>query len=129
FEITETAAIRNLRQVKRLIEELIAIDCRFALDDFGTGVASYSYLKDLPVSFLKIDGEFTKDVLSKPFDRAMIESIQQIAHIMGIATVAEAVSSRAIAERLTEMGVDYLQGYWLDRPQPLAELLDDESEE
>ncbi len=125
FEITETAAVGNLRQVKRLIEELTEIGCRFALDDFGTGVASYGYLKDLPVSFLKIDGEFTRDVLSKPFDRAMIESIQRIAIVMGIETVGEAVSSRAIAERLTEMGVDYLQGYWLDRPRRLSALFDD----
>lgn len=128
FEITETAAVGNIRQVKRLIEELSEIGCRFALDDFGTGVASYGYLKDLPVSFLKIDGEFTKDVLTKAFDRAMIESIQQIASVMGIATVAEAISSRAIADRLTEMGIDYLQGYWLDRPCSLSDLLDEVSD-
>ena len=121
FEITETAAIENFAQAERLLARLSALGVRFALDDFGSGMSSYSYLKDLPVSFLKIDGKFIKDIVTDPLDRAMVESINQVGHVMNLLTVAEAVPSKAVVERLRAMGVDYAQGHWISPPRPLGE--------
>jgi diguanylate cyclase (GGDEF)-like protein/PAS domain S-box-containing protein len=121
FEITETAAIENLAQAEKLLTRLSARGVRFALDDFGTGMSSYSYLRDLPVSYLKIDGKFIKDLVTDPLDRAMVESINQVGHVMGIQTVAEAVSSNAVVERLRTLGVDYAQGNWISPPRPLGD--------
>jgi len=122
FEITETAAVANLPQALRMIGMLRRLGCSFALDDFGSGMSSYGYLKDLPVDYLKIDGSFIQDLLSDPLDRAMVESINRIAHLMGIETIAESVSNPGLARELEAMGVDWLQGYWVGRPQPFAEL-------
>jgi len=123
FEITETAAVDNLEQARWFIGELSAIGCRFALDDFGSGLASYGYIKDLPVDFLKISGEFVENIASSPLDRALVESINQIGKVLGIATVAEAVSSQAALEAVLTIGVDYAQGLWVGPPRPLAEVL------
>jgi diguanylate cyclase (GGDEF)-like protein/PAS domain S-box-containing protein len=120
FEITETAAIENLPQAQRLLTHLTAKGVRFSLDDFGTGMSSYSYLKDLPVSFVKIDGKFIKDIVTDPLDRAMVESINQVGHVMGIQTVAEGVTNAAVVERLKDLGVDYAQGNWISPPRPLG---------
>jgi diguanylate cyclase (GGDEF)-like protein/PAS domain S-box-containing protein len=120
FEITETAAIENLPHAQRLMAQLAAQGIRFALDDFGTGMSSYSYLKELPVSFLKIDGKFIKDIVTDSLDRAMVESINQVGHVMGIQTVAEGVTNAAVVERLKGLGVDYAQGNWISPPRPLA---------
>ncbi|HEV8579479.1 MAG TPA: EAL domain-containing protein [Thermoanaerobaculia bacterium] len=120
FEITETAAIENLPQARRVLSHLTARGIRFALDDFGTGMSSYSYLKELPVSFLKIDGKFIKDIVTDPLDQAMVESINQVGHVMGIETVAEGVTNAAVVERLRDLGVDYVQGNWISPPRPLA---------
>ena len=122
FEITETAAIENLPQAQKLLAHLTAKGIRFSLDDFGTGMSSYSYLKDLPVSFLKIDGKFIKDIVTDPLDRAMVESINQVGHVMGVQTVAEGVTNAAVVERLKALGVDYAQGNWISPPRPLAGL-------
>ena len=119
FEITETAAIESLPQAQRLMARLAAQGVRFALDDFGTGMSSYGYLKELPVSFLKIDGKLVKDVVTDPLDLAMVESINQVGHVMGIQTVAEGVASAAVVERLKALGVDYAQGNWISPPRPL----------
>jgi diguanylate cyclase (GGDEF)-like protein/PAS domain S-box-containing protein len=119
FEITETAAIESLPQAQRLMAALAAQGVRFALDDFGTGMSSYGYLKELPVSFLKIDGKLVKDIVTDPLDRAMVESINQVGHVMGIQTVAEGVASAAVVERLKALGVDYAQGNWISPPRPL----------
>ena len=100
FEITETAAIENLPQARKLLQRLSARGIRFALDDFGTGMASYSYLRDLPVHYLKIDARFIKDIVTDPLDRAMVESIHQVSEVMGIQTVAEGVPSHAAIEQL-----------------------------
>jgi diguanylate cyclase (GGDEF)-like protein/PAS domain S-box-containing protein len=120
FEVTETAAIESLPQAQRLMERLAARGVRFALDDFGTGMSSYGYLKDLPVSFLKIDGKFIKDVVTDPLDRAMVESINQVGHVMGVQTIAEGVTSAAVVERLRDLGVDFAQGNWISPPRPLV---------
>lgn len=123
FEITETAAVDNLEQARWFIGELSAIGCRFALDDFGSGLASYGYIKDLPVDFLKISGDFVENIAASPLDRALVESINQIGKVLGIATVAEAVSSQAALEAVLTIGVDYAQGNWVGPPRPIAELL------
>jgi EAL domain-containing protein (putative c-di-GMP-specific phosphodiesterase class I) len=122
FEITETAAIENFAQAGKLVQRLSAQGIRFALDDFGTGMASYGYLRDLPVQYLKIDARFIKDVVTDPLDRAMVESIHQVSHVMGIQTVAEGVPSHAAIERLRALGVDYAQGNWISPPRPLTDV-------
>ena len=120
FEITETVAIRNLSKASRLINELHALGCRFALDDFGSGLSSFGYLKALPVDFLKIDGSFVKDLVADPIDRGMVEAIHQVGQIMKIRTIAEWVEDEATMAALTEIGVDFAQGYHIGRPQPIT---------
>jgi diguanylate cyclase (GGDEF)-like protein/PAS domain S-box-containing protein len=119
FEITETTAIANLSRAVDLIKTLKGMGCRFALDDFGSGLSSFGYLKNLPVDYLKIDGAFVKDMESNPIDKAMVHSINEIGHLMGIETVAEFVGNETVMHMLSEMGVDYAQGYHIGKPQPL----------
>lgn len=124
FELTETAAIANLSRATRFIEALSARGCRFALDDFGSGLSSFGYLKNLPVNFLKIDGSFVRDIGHDPMDFALVESINQIGHVLGIETIAEYVTGPKIAELLRKMGVDYVQGHGIQPPAPLEDLLE-----
>jgi len=123
FEITETAAISDLTNATRLITELKALGCRFALDDFGSGLSSFAYLKTLDVDYIKIDGMFVKDVAEDNIDKEMVNSIISIAKAMGKKTIAEYVESDAIREILKEMGVDYIQGYAVDIPVDISELV------
>ncbi|GGA16162.1 hypothetical protein CYANOKiyG1_30280 [Okeania sp. KiyG1] len=125
FEITETVAIANLSQAAKLIKQLKDLGCCFALDDFGSGVSSFTYLKNLPVDYLKIDGSFVKDIVSDPLDYAIVEGMNRIGHVMGLKTIAEFVSNRDILEKIKTIGVDYGQGYGISYPQPLD--LPDES--
>ena len=120
FEITETAAISKLDSAIRFISSLKVKGCRFILDDFGSGLSSFAYLKDLSMDFLKIDGEFVQNMVEDRVKRAMVESIHQIGHVMGLQTIAEWVENRQTLDALRELGVDYAQGYWLCRPQPLV---------
>lgn len=122
FEITETAAIANLRSATKLIKDLKSIGCKFALDDFGSGLSSFGYLKNLKVDYLKIDGSFIKDIDKDSTDLAMVQSINSIGHVMGLKTIAEFVESETILEKLRDIGVDYVQGYYIDRPRPLEQL-------
>lgn len=122
LEITETAAIANLNKARKFMLEMRALGCRFALDDFGKGMSSLSYLKALPVDYLKIDGEFVKDMLNDPIDNAMVEHINQIAHVIGMKTIAEYAENEDIIERLRELKIDFAQGYGVDRPMPFEVL-------
>jgi Amt family ammonium transporter len=122
FEITETAAIANLRSATKFIKDLKSIGCKFALDDFGSGLSSFGYLKNLKVDYLKIDGSFIKDIDKDTTDKAMVQSINSIGHVMGLKTIAEFVETEEILNTLNEIGVDYAQGYHIDRPRPLEQL-------
>lgn len=123
FEITETAAITNLREATSFIKALRAFGCHFALDDFGSGLSSFAYLKNLPVSTLKIDGIFVKDIINNPIDEAMVKSINDIGHVMNMKTVAEFVENDLIKQRLQQLGIDYAQGYGLGVPAPIDNIL------
>ena len=123
FEITETVTIANLTKATAFMKELKEKGCRFALDDFGSGLSSFEYLKNLPVDYLKIDGCFVKEMVKDSIDCAMVASINQIGHVMGIQTIAENVENRLTLEKLRDIGVDYAQGYHLGRPEPMTEYL------
>ncbi len=119
FEITETAAVHNLESAQRLILGLRGRGCQFALDDFGQDASSFSYLKSLPADYIKIDGAFVRGMANDRRDQAIIRSIAQLAHDFGMQTVAEQVETGEVAVLLQAMGVNYLQGYHIRRPEPL----------
>ncbi len=118
FEITETSVIANMDRALRLMDELRRRGFLFALDDFGTGLSSFAYLKKLPVDYLKIDGEFVRDILEDPVDKAMVDTIRRIGGVLGMTTIAEAIEDTETCQLLTAMGIDYGQGYHLSRPAP-----------
>jgi len=122
LEVAETAAVANLSLVADLISQLKILGCRFALDDFGTGMSSYSYLKNMPADYLKIDGEFVRELDRPGADDTMVRSIHELARHLGKLTVGESVESHAVNERLRTMGIDFGQGFFLQRPTPLEEL-------
>ncbi len=119
FEITETATIVNLTSATRFIRALKKKGCRFALDDFGSGMSSFLYLKNLPVDFLKIDGGFVKDITHDPMDLALVRSINDIGHVVGMKTIAEFVENEEVLRKLKVLGVDYAQGYLFGQPKIL----------
>jgi len=120
IEITESAAIRNLEATAQFIKTLKSKGCRFALDDFGKGFSSFSYLKSLPVDILKIDGGFIRDILKSEIDKAVVASVVSIAKELNMQTVAEFVESTEVAKLLTEMNIDYAQGFSIGKPRPLT---------
>ncbi|MDH5648392.1 MAG: EAL domain-containing protein [Gammaproteobacteria bacterium] len=122
FEITETAAIENLTRAQTFISAVKKLGCWFALDDFGSGLSSFGYLKSLSVDYIKIDGSFVADVMKDPIDAAMVGAINEIGHIMGLATVAESVEDIDTLNMLKEIKVDYAQGRGISEVMPLAEL-------
>ena len=123
FEITETAAIESYAAAADFIRQMRRYGCRFALDDFGSGHTSYAHLKNLRADALKIDGSFVKDIVDNPADYAIVKSMNDIAHSLGMYTVAEYVESPAILAKLREIGVDYAQGYALHKPCRIEQLL------
>ncbi len=123
FEITESAAIANIDDARVFIEQVHALGCEFSLDDFGTGLSSFAYLKNLKVDYLKIDGGFVRDILKDAVSESMVGAINQVGQAMQLKTVAEFVESDAIKQKLTKIGVDYGQGYCIDKPSLFREIL------
>ncbi len=119
FEITETAAIASLGRAIEFIHEIRALGCRFALDDFGSGLSSFSYLKAIPVDYLKIDGGFVRNMANDPMDRAIVEAINRIGQVAGTLTIAEFVEDDAILGQVRGLGIDYAQGFGIAMPEPL----------
>ncbi|ELS00173.1 EAL domain-containing protein [Gloeocapsa sp. PCC 73106] len=119
FEITETQALMDLEQASRFVKTLQAIGCKFALDDFGTGMSSFSYLQKLPVNYLKIDGSFIRNIDTDDTSYAIVDSTIQLSRKMGIKTIAEFVSNQSIFNKLVDLSVDYVQGYFIGKPQTI----------
>ncbi len=122
FELTETAAVTHLDNAIYFMRELKARGCRFSLDDFGSGLSSFRYLKNLPVDFIKIDGQFVSNIATDAVDRSLVKAIVQVGRSLGIATVAEKVETQEVLTLLTGLGVDYAQGYHIARPAPVTEM-------
>jgi diguanylate cyclase (GGDEF)-like protein len=123
FELTENATIASIARAETLIRSLRDLGCGVALDDFGTGLSSLSYLRQLPVTMLKIDGSFVRDILKDPRAESMVRAIAQLARSMSLVTVAEYVETEEIRTRVATLGVDYGQGFAIGRPAPLGDLL------
>lgn len=120
FEITETAAISNLARVVHFMQSLKALGCKFSLDDFGSGLSSFTYLKNLPVDYLKIDGQFISNVADDSVDESMVKAISEVGQAMGIETIAERVETKQVLEKLGALGVEFAQGYYIARPTSVA---------
>ena len=116
FEITETAAISNLARVVHFMQALKKLGCKFSLDDFGSGLSSFTYLKNLPVDYLKIDGQFISNVAEDNVDESMVKAIHEVGSAMGIETIAERVETREVLDKLGSLGVEFAQGYYIARP-------------
>jgi diguanylate cyclase (GGDEF)-like protein len=123
FELTEATAVRNLDQVKQLVQRLGERGCRFALDDFGTGLSSLTLLKDMNFSALKIDGSFIRDILHNERSQSLVRAIAQLAAALGMEVIAEYVETSQICMRLIELQVQYAQGYAIGKPKPLVNVL------
>ncbi len=124
FEVTETAAMGNLSRAAEFIQKLRVLGCSFSLDDFGTGMSSYAYLRELPVDYLKIDGSFVKNMATDPSDQAVVKSINEIGHFMGKKTVAEYVHDEATLAAARDIGVDFVQGWHIEKPRPIDSLVE-----
>lgn len=116
FEITETAAISNLSRVVHFMQTLKKLGCKFSLDDFGSGLSSFTYLKNLPVDYLKIDGQFISNVADDNVDESMVRAISEVGHAMGIETIAERVETKKVLEKLGSLGIAFAQGYYIAKP-------------
>ena len=119
----ESTAILNMERAKKFMAVLRDKGCRFSLDDFGSGLSSFSYLKTLPIDFLKIDGQFVREIAEDPVSNAMVAAINQMSHAMGLETIAEYVENKAIKTQLTSLGVDYGQGFGIGKPRLLTDQL------
>jgi diguanylate cyclase (GGDEF)-like protein/PAS domain S-box-containing protein len=125
FEVTETAAVADIEQARHFAQSLSKLGCRFALDDFGAGYASFYYLKHLPVSYLKIDGEFVRELPRSKTDQLIVKALVEACGGLGIKTIAEFVGDQATMDQVRELGVDYAQGFLLGKPEPVANLRDE----
>ncbi len=121
FEITETMAMNDFAGARSMIEALGQLGVRFAIDDFGSGMASFAYLKHLDVDYLKIDGDFVRDIENDRVDHEIVKSMNQIGHVMGKKTIAEFVENDAIRALLQQLGVNFVQGYGIAKPRPLED--------
>ena len=122
LEVTETAAIDNMETAAKSLRILKKLGCRVALDDFGSGYSSYSYMRSLPLDYLKIDGTYIRNLLNDPTDQALTASMVDVAHALGLKVIAEYVDSEAVYAWLKNLGVDYVQGYWIHKPERLQNL-------
>ncbi len=127
FELTETAVITNFTQAQKLIAFLRNRGCTIALDDFGAGASSFGYLKNLEVDYIKIDGQFVKEITSNKVDLEMVRSMNNVGEVLGIKTIAEFVENQDIMDALGTINVDYAQGYHIGKPLPMENLLNDDS--
>ena len=123
-----TGIAEDLDGGRKAARELKRLGCRFALDDFGTGLSSFAYLKNLPVDYLKIDGSFVRDMPNDALGREIVRSINEIGHVMGIQTIAESVEDQTVLAQIKELGVDFAQGYAIERPRPVEEMLKEVSD-
>jgi len=119
FEITEAAAIRHFDSARHFIDTFKSLGCRFALDDFGSGLSSFGYLKNLPVDIIKIDGQFVRNIADDPVDRAVVIAVQGMARALHMQTVAEFVENEAALKAVKDIGIDFAQGYHIEKPHPL----------
>jgi diguanylate cyclase (GGDEF)-like protein/PAS domain S-box-containing protein len=122
FEVTETAAVADIEHARSFATSLAHLGCRFALDDFGAGYASFYYLKHLPISYLKIDGEFVRDLPDSRTDQLIVSALIEVCHGLGIKTIAEFVGDQRTMDMVRDLGVDFAQGYYLGRPEPVSSL-------
>ncbi len=123
FEITETAAMTNLTKTIHFVNEISKLGCKISLDDFGMGLSSFAYLQKFKVDYLKIDGHFVSQMNENNTDRVIVNTINEMAHQLNIQTVAECVENQHTLEEIKAMGVDYVQGFAIDRPKPLQQIL------
>ncbi len=121
FEVTETSAMSNLEEAQEFIAKIHQLGCSFSLDDFGTGLSSFAYLQNLDVDYLKIDGSFVKHIVENEVSSSMVSAINQVGHAMNLKTIAEYVENESILKKLKEMGIDYAQGYGINKPQLFTE--------
>jgi diguanylate cyclase (GGDEF)-like protein/PAS domain S-box-containing protein len=119
FEITETVAVNSFGRIREVMQTFKQFGCQFALDDFGSGMSSFSYLKNLPVDYLKIDGSLVRNIASDAADFAMVEAFSRVGDALGLKTVAEFVETEATLQRLRDIGIDFAQGYAIHQPEPL----------
>jgi diguanylate cyclase (GGDEF)-like protein/PAS domain S-box-containing protein len=120
FEITETAAIAQMKHAHKFMMAMKELGVKFALDDFGSGLSSFSYLKNLPIDYLKIDGSLVRGIPNEEYNRAIVTSINEVAHLMGIKTIAEFVETDQILEHIARISIDYAQGYITGKPMAIA---------
>lgn len=125
LEISESKAIKNITQTANIITQLRKYNIKFALDDFGAGISSFSYLKDLPVDYLKIDGDIIKNISQNTTDKAMVAAINQIGKVMNIEVIAKHVENAFTYKQLKTLGIEYAQGFYLNKPKPLAENIEE----
>jgi EAL domain-containing protein (putative c-di-GMP-specific phosphodiesterase class I) len=122
FEVTETAAVADIEQARQFAMSLSRVGCRFALDDFGAGYASFYYLKHMPISYLKIDGEFVRELPASHADQLIVRALVEVCGGLGIKTIAEFVTDQRTMDMVRDLGVDFAQGYHLGKPAPVAAL-------
>jgi len=123
FEITESAAVSNLKKAQSFIDRLRERGCQISLDDFGAGLSSFAYLKNFNVDTLKIDGGFIRDITENRISESMVAAITQVAKVMGLKTVAEYVESEETRQLISDLGVDFAQGHNIGRPVALDSVL------
>jgi EAL domain-containing protein (putative c-di-GMP-specific phosphodiesterase class I) len=126
FEVTESNALTNAEQAQATLLQLQLLGCQIAIDDFGTGYASYARLKNVNADILKIDGSFIRNIVSNSLDYQIVASICHLARMKRMMVVAEYVESEEIRSAVVSLGIDYMQGYLIGKPQPLHEILQEQ---